>query len=407
MKTHRTYMHTCVQHLQVQQPNLDTLDSTSETPCCDPSDNEIDFSDSETPCCDPSGNETDLSDSETPCCDPSDGREESEGPVCKKLKQQLYHDPYLYEEGVATTPLYEGATITVLQTLAHYFTWFTEHPGISKDALSSMLSLLHNSILPPGNFLPDTYEAALKAVQSYLVQPIVYHVCPNDCIIFRGSFVDLLHCPECHSARYVSGTSIPARTFTYLPLGPRLARLFGTSNLAQVVQTHLKEKEIDEMNDIQDSPSWSRAYSLQGVFSGDSRGLSLALCTDGVNPINHNKVSHSMWPIMLTNLNLPRKIRNRFGNILLVVIVPANKSKEPHNLNPYLDILVDELLEITGSTVFDAYRNAPFTLKVELLLYILDYPGILCKLFGIVGSGAYNGCAWCHIQGEPIVFVIV
>ena len=73
--------------------------------------------------------------------------------------------------------------------------------------------------------------------------------------------------------------------------------------------------------------------------------------------------------------------------------MPANKSKEPHNLNPYLDILVDELLEITGSTVFDAYRNAPFTLKVELLLYILDYPGI-CKLFGIVGSGAYNGCAW-------------
>ena len=110
-----------------------------------------------------------------------------------------------------------------------------------------------------------------------------------------------------------------------------------------------------------------------------------------------------MWPIMLTNLNLPRKIHNHFGNILLVGIVPANKSKEPHNLNPYLDILVDELLEITGSTVFDAYRNAPFTLKVVLLLCILDYPGI-CKLFGIVGSGAYNGCAWCHSQGEPIIF---
>ena len=79
------------------------------------------------------------------------------------------------------------------------------------------------------------------------------------------------------------------------------------------------------------------------------------------------------------------------------------KSKEPHNLNLLSGILVDELLEITGSTVFDAYRNAPFTLKVELLLYILDYPYI-CKLFGMVGSGAYNGCAWCHTQGEPSFF---
>ena len=109
--------------------------------------------------------------------------------------------------------------------------------------------------------------------------------------------------------RGISGTSIPAHTFSYLPLRPRIARLFGTPNLAEVVQTHLTEK-TDEMNDIHDSPSWRRVYSLQGVFAGDSRGLSLALCTDGVNPFNHNKVPYSMWPIMLTILKLPRKVRN-------------------------------------------------------------------------------------------------
>lgn len=27
-------------------------------------------------------------------------------------------------------------------------------------------------------------------------------------------------------------------------------------------------------------------------------------CTDGVNPFAHNKVTYSMWPIMLTLLNL-------------------------------------------------------------------------------------------------------
>ena len=49
-----------------------------------------------------------------------------------------------------------------------------------------------------------------------------------------------------------------------------------------------------------------------------------------------------MWPIMLTNLNLPRKIRHHFGSIHFSRN-SATKSKEPHNLNPYLDILVDEL----------------------------------------------------------------
>ena len=93
------------------------------------------------------------------------------------------------------------------------------------------------------------------------------------------------------------------------------------------------------------------AYDKAGIFNGDSRGVSLALCTDGVNPFSHNKVSYSMWPIMITLLNLPRKFRNRFGSILLTGIIPANGTKEPKNLNPYLDILVDELIELSSATL--------------------------------------------------------
>lgn len=65
-----------------------------------------------------------------------------------------------------------------------------------------------------------------------------------------------------------------------------------------------------------------------GIFGGDHRGVSLALCTDGVNPFAHNQVVYSMWPIMLTLLNLPQRLRNLFANILLVGIVPRNERKE-------------------------------------------------------------------------------
>jgi len=62
-----------------------------------------------------------------------------------------------------------------------------------------------------------------------------------------------------------------------------------------------------------------------------------------------------MWPIMLTLLNLPRNLRNRFASILLVGIVPSNGAQEPHSLDPYLHVLVDELIELSSFTLYDAY----------------------------------------------------
>lgn len=105
-----------------------------------------------------------------------------------------------------------------------------------------------------------------------------------------------------------------------------------------------------------------------------------------------------MWPIMLSLLNLPHNVRTAFSNILLVGIIPGNGTQEPKSVSPYLEVVADELLELSNAKLFDAYQGAPFQLKVELLLYILDYPGIN-EVFGVSGSGAYQGCAWCKIKG--------
>lgn len=308
-------------------------------------------------------------------------------------------ESWLYTSGIAATPLYEEASLSVLQCLVKHFCWFCDHQGISKEALSSMLSMQH-SLLPPGNNLPDSYEAALRAIEPYLVQSVVYDVCPNDCVIFRNECASLSECPKCGGSRYIGNSSLPARRFTYLPLKPRLSRLFGSSNTAQVLQSHavVRESVGTSMYDIHQSDVWKRAYDPTGLFQGDHRGISLALCTDGVNPFSHNRVSYSMWPIMLTLLNLPRKLRNLFSSILLVGIVPSNGSQEPRSLDPYLDILVDELLELSCATFFDAYRNAPFECKAALLLYVLDYPGI-GKVMSVIGSGGFQGCIFCKMQG--------
>ena len=82
---------------------------------------------------------------------------------------------------------------------------------------------------------------------------------------------------------------------------------------------------------------------------------------------------------------------------MLVGIVPSNGSQEPKSLNPYLEILVDELLELSNFRLYDAYQKAPFNCKVALL-HILDYPG-MSKVMSVVGSGGLHGCMFCSIKG--------
>ena len=304
-----------------------------------------------------------------------------------------------YQSGPAIASLYECSSITLLEAIAEHLHWFTKHPGTSKQALSEVLYMQHHTILPKGNILPDSYKIAIRIVKSYLVEPTVYDVCPNHCIIYQNHMSDLEKCPKCNTEQFKSNGSIPARMFCYLPLGPCLMRLFGTSNLAKLVQEHGKVSHTSVMHDIHDAPVWKDAYERNGIFGGDSRGISLSLCTDGVNPFSHLRCNYSMWPIMLCLINLPRNIRNNFNNIFLVGIIPANNKREARNIHPYLEVLVDELLSLSNYKIYDAYRQAEVNLKVEILFYVLDYLGV-GKLFNLNGAEAYKGCLWCDVKGN-------
>ena len=155
--------------------------------------------------------------------------------------------------------MYEGSNIALLEGVAKHLFWFTEHPGTSKQALSDILHMEHHSILPKGNLLPDSYQGALNVVNPFLVTPLVFDVCPNDCIIFHAHNADLVNCPKCNTGRYKSGKQqVPKRRFHYLPLGHRLERIFGTFNLAQLVQSH-KCLPASTIFDIHDSPMWKTA----------------------------------------------------------------------------------------------------------------------------------------------------
>lgn len=105
-------------------------------------------------------------------------------------------------------------------------------------------------------------------------------------VLFRGEHTNRDTCPDCGESRYINqGT--PARHFTYLPIGPRLIRLFGTQNLAKIVQAyglHLDSSKTYIMYDIHDSLAWRLAYSSDGPYSSEYQSISFAFNTDGFNP---------------------------------------------------------------------------------------------------------------------------
>ena len=211
-----------------------------------------------------------------------------------------------FPDSMVHLPLYSGATVTLLQTLAKYFEWFTTHPGTSKSALSEILKL-QNEILPIGNLLPNSYQAAHRIMESFLVKPVTIHACPNDCILYRKQYANDKVCPQCAAPRY-KHSNIPNRKFVYRPVEPRLIRRFKNKKTAEELQRHSGGlKASTKMFDIHDSPIWAKAYSHDGIFKGDHGRISLGFCTDGVNPFNHTKISYSMWPIMMTILNFHAK----------------------------------------------------------------------------------------------------
>lgn len=61
------------------------------------------------------------------------------------------------------------------------------------------------------------------------------------------------------------------------------------------------------------------------------------------------------------------------GSILLTGLIPG--PREPKNTNPYVDVLVDDVLMLNTLTLWDGYKNEDFQLKANIVLNIFDYPG--------------------------------
>ena len=146
------------------------------------------------------------------------------------------------------------------------------------------------------------------------------------------------------------------------------------------------------MEDVYDGNIW-KEFQVYGdrPFLSNPFAFGLMMNIDWFIPYKH--LTYSVGVVYLTIMNLPRNLRYKRENILLVGIIPG--PHEPsHDINSYLDPLVKELLLFWDGIHLDVHGCHKALVQCALLCLACDLP-VGRKAGGFLGHSAHLGCSRC------------
>ena len=79
------------------------------------------------------------------------------------------------------------------------------------------------------------------------------HACPDDHVIYYNHHEFATECPECDISRYWTDEvrkKVPHKVLHYIPIIPRLQRLFWYKNIAQFMDYNSKNRSQDDVIQI-------------------------------------------------------------------------------------------------------------------------------------------------------------
>ncbi|CAN6546998.1 unnamed protein product [Malus baccata var. baccata] len=160
----------------------------------------------------------------------------------------------------------------------------------------------------------------------------------------------------------------------YLPLKPRLQRLYMSTHTAIDMRWH-EEKRVDDdvMWHPADGKAWKKFDPKFLKFAADSRNVRLGLSTDRFNMFGVLNQHHSTWPIFLFPYNLPpwKCMNKEYMMMTLLIIEDLGRS-----IDVYLWPLLDELKDLWthGVRTYDKGTGMMFTLHAAVMWTVNDFP---------------------------------
>ncbi|XP_076892432.1 uncharacterized protein LOC143544163 [Bidens hawaiensis] len=152
-----------------------------------------------------------------------------------------------------------------------------------------------NTLLPEDNKLPKSFNDTKKSLERLSLPYERIDVCKNHCMLFYKQDKTLTRNKYCDESRYKSDRNkVPNLVMSYMPIGPRLKRLYMSTKTAKdMTWHHHHNTKKGSMAHPSDDMAWKHFDSENPKFAKEIRNVHLGLCTDGFSPNNSNSIPYS------------------------------------------------------------------------------------------------------------------
>ena len=190
----------------------------------------------------------------------------------------------------------------------------------------------------------------------------------------------------------------PIKVFCYQSLKKSIALLFQQEHFVKSIQLW-RERRVPEdiMGDVYDGKLWHTFSDNNGKrFTDEPYNLMVFLNVDWFQPFTH--VTYSVGAMYLSIQNLPRSMRYKLENVILIGIIPGPKEPK-YTMNQYLSHLVEELKDFWYGVEIPLQNTGSVIVKLALTGISCDLPAVR-KVCGFAGFSSILGCSKClhHFQ---------
>ncbi|XP_047340380.1 uncharacterized protein LOC124943970 [Impatiens glandulifera] len=267
--------------------------------------------------------------------------------------------------------------------------------NLSDRAVNQNLDYIR-SLLPKNNCMPDSFYSMKKLVEDLGLPVIRIDVCKDNCMLYWGEDIDKQSCRFCNLSRYKEDVVKPKphKQLFYLPLAPRLQRLYASNVTAAHMTWHGRHvNKPGMMCHPSDGEAWKWFDHHYPIFALEHRNIRLGLCSDGFAPFGQFGKVYSCWPVILTPYNLPPGMCMKSPYMLISLIIPGPKSPQ-RNIDIFLQPLIEELQMLwnVGVPTYNVSRGETFNMKAMLLWTISDFPA-----YGMLSGWSTHGIDGCPI----------
>lgn len=278
------------------------------------------------------------------------------------------------------------------------------------------------------HFSTEAIKADRRTVESNLerltgVRQTRFDACESGCVAYTGINANATTCwiNKCKKPRWQGADKRP--TFDYISVIHRLKLWYSSPNRAMELKNYVAALKMSAKTGVKRDVWEGKLMTLlrgKGLFvsifllfkenfidfcQANDTDLAFAFSTDGVNLFKKGK-QLSVWPLMLTCLNLSPEIRFLPDNILYLGMAPG--PSKPGDIDSFLRPMIDEFKKLQAGIhgVLDASTNTLFTLKAHIIIVTGDMPA-KDDLMGLKGCNSTYPCNYCEIKSTSKRYAVL